>query len=67
MRALERGDHEQWRLLRRAYLDFYGVVETAEVTGAVWSRIFDPLESVRAVVAVRAAGLGVFRRAKLTP
>jgi len=52
VRAPERGDREQGRPLCRAYLDFYGAVETAEVTDAVWSRIFDPLEPVCAVVAV---------------
>ncbi len=53
VRAIERGDRQQWAPLWRAYLDFYRAVETPEITDAVWSRIFDPLEPVHAVVAAR--------------
>ncbi len=57
VRAIERGDREQWAPLWREYLDFYETVETPEVTAAVWSRIFDPLEPVHAVVAARDGAL----------
>jgi ribosomal protein S18 acetylase RimI-like enzyme len=53
VRALERGDREQWAPLWRAYLEFYQTRETPDVTDAAWSRIFDPLEPVHAVVAER--------------
>ncbi|HKN28443.1 MAG TPA: GNAT family N-acetyltransferase [Roseiarcus sp.] len=53
VRAIERADREQWAPLWRAYLDFYRAVESREVTDATWSRIFDPLEPVHAVVAAR--------------
>jgi GNAT superfamily N-acetyltransferase len=53
VRALARGDREQWAPLWRAYLEFYQTLETPEVTDAAWSRIFDPLEPVHAVVAER--------------
>ena len=57
VRAVERGDRDQWAPLWRAYLDFYEAVETPEVTEAVWSRIFDPLEPVHAVAAERDGAL----------
>ncbi len=57
VRAVERGDRDQWAPLWRAYLDFYRTAETAEVTDAVWSRIFDPLEPVHAVVAAQDGNL----------
>ncbi len=57
VRAIERGDREQWAPLWRAYLAFYRAVETPEVTGTTWSRIFDPLEPVHAVVAAREGDL----------
>jgi len=53
VRAIERSDREQWAPLWRAYLDFYRTAESAEVTEATWTRIFDPLEPVHAVVAAR--------------
>ncbi len=53
VRPVERRDREQWALLWRAYLDFYRTAESAEVTEATWTRIFDPLEPVHAVVAAR--------------
>src|SRR5208337_1194418 len=53
VRAIGRGDREQWAPLWRAYLDFYRTPESAEVTEATWARIFDPLEPVQAVVAGR--------------
>ena len=53
VRALERGDRERWAPLWRAYLEFYQTLETPDVTDAAWSRIFDPLEPVHAVVAER--------------
>jgi GNAT superfamily N-acetyltransferase len=53
VRAVERSDRERWGPLWRAYLDFYRRPETAEITEATWARIFDPLEPVHAVVAVR--------------
>jgi hypothetical protein len=57
VRAVERGDRERWAPLWRAYLDFYEAVETPEVTSAVWSRVFDPLEPVHALVAQRDCAL----------
>ena len=51
VRAIERGDREQWAPLWRAYLAFYQTAETAEVTDATFARIFDPLEPVHGVVA----------------
>jgi GNAT superfamily N-acetyltransferase len=57
VRPVERGDHEQWAPLWRAYLDFYRTEESAEVTAATWARIFDPLEPVHALVAARSNGL----------
>lgn len=57
VRAVERGDRDQWAPLWRAYLVFYEAVETPEVTEAVWSRIFDPLEPVHAVAAERDGAL----------
>jgi GNAT superfamily N-acetyltransferase len=53
VRAIERGDREQWAPLWRAYLDFYKTTETPEVTNATWSRLFDPLEPVHGLVAAR--------------
>ena len=53
VRAIEREDREQWAPLWRAYLDFYRAAESEEVTDATWARIFDPLESVHALVAER--------------
>jgi GNAT superfamily N-acetyltransferase len=53
VRAIERGDREQWAPLWGAYLAFYRTAKTAEVTNATWARIFDPLEPVHAVVAER--------------
>ena len=53
VRAMERGDHEQWGRLWRGYLDFYSANVTSEATAATWSRFFDPLEPAHGVVAVR--------------
>jgi GNAT superfamily N-acetyltransferase len=53
VRAIRRTDREQWAPLWRAYLVFYRAAESAEVTNATWSRIFDPLEPVHALVAER--------------
>jgi len=53
VRAIERGDREQWAPLWRAYLDFYKTAETPEVTNATWSRLFDALEPVHGLVAAR--------------
>ncbi len=57
MRAIERGDRAQWAPLWRAYLDFYRTAEDPEATIATWSRIFDPLEPVHGLVAVRRGAL----------
>jgi GNAT superfamily N-acetyltransferase len=57
MRAIRRTDRDQWAPLWRAYLAFYRAAESAEVTNATWSRIFNPLEPVRALVAERDGGL----------
>jgi GNAT superfamily N-acetyltransferase len=57
VRAIGRTDREQWAPLWRAYLAFYRAAESAEVTNATWSRIFDPLEPVHALVAERDGGL----------
>ena len=53
VRAIERADREQWAPMWRAYLDFYRAAVTEEVTNATWTRIFDPLEPVHALVAER--------------
>src|SRR5271166_349419 len=53
VRAIERGDREQWAPLWRAYLDFYKTAETPDVTNATWSRLFDALEPVHGLVAAR--------------
>jgi GNAT superfamily N-acetyltransferase len=53
VRAIERADREQWTPLWRAYLEFYRAAKSEEVEDATWARIFDPLESVHAVVAER--------------
>jgi GNAT superfamily N-acetyltransferase len=57
VRAIARSDREQWAPLWRAYLDFYRTPESAEVTDATWSRIFDPLEPVHGLVAARGDAL----------
>ena len=57
VRAIRRTDREQWAPLWRAYLTFYRVAESVEVTNATWARIFDPLEPVHAVVAEGNDGL----------
>ncbi len=57
MRPIGRGDREQWAPLWRAHLDFYRTPERPEVTEATWSRIFDPLKPVQAVVAARGGEL----------
>lgn len=57
VRGVERSDREQWAPLWRAYLEFYRTAETPEVTDATWSRIFDPLEPIHAVVAAREGAL----------
>jgi GNAT superfamily N-acetyltransferase len=57
LRAVERRDREQWAALWRAYLEFYKTAESEEVTSATWTRIFDPLEPVHAVVAARGESL----------
>ena len=53
VRGIQRGDREQWAGLWRGYLDFYSANVTPEATEATWSRLFDPLESVHGVVAIR--------------
>jgi GNAT superfamily N-acetyltransferase len=53
VRAIERRDCEQWRPLWRAYLDFYRAQWSDEVAGVTFARLFDPLESVHALVADR--------------
>ena len=53
VRAIERGDREQWAPLWRAYLDFYRAVQSSEVANETWARIFDPLEPVHSLVAER--------------
>jgi GNAT superfamily N-acetyltransferase len=57
VRKIERGDREQWAPLWRAYLEFYRTPENPVATNATWSRIFDPLEPVHAIVAARKDGL----------
>ncbi|HEX9167640.1 MAG TPA: GNAT family N-acetyltransferase [Roseiarcus sp.] len=57
VRGIRRVDREQWAPLWRAYLTFYRMAESAEVTNATWARIFDPLEPVHALVAERDANL----------
>ncbi len=57
VRSIERGDREQWAALWRGSLEFYRTVEIPDVTDATWSRIFDPLEPVHALVAARDGGL----------
>ena len=57
VRAIERGDRAQWAPLWRAYLAFYRTAENPEATDATWSRIFDPLEPVHGLVAVRGGAL----------
>jgi GNAT superfamily N-acetyltransferase len=53
VRALEREDRAQWTPLWRGYLDFYRASSSDEVADATFSRIFDPLEPVHALVADR--------------
>jgi GNAT superfamily N-acetyltransferase len=53
VRAIERSDRERWQPLWRGYLDFYRVQQSEEVADATFTRIFDPLEPVHAVVAER--------------
>jgi GNAT superfamily N-acetyltransferase len=53
VRGVERGDREQWSRLWRGYLDFYSANVTPEATEATWRRLFDPLEPVHGLVAVR--------------
>jgi GNAT superfamily N-acetyltransferase len=57
VRTIERSDRAQWEPLWRAYLDFYRVQWSDEVSNATFMRILDPLESVHALVAERGGGL----------
>ena len=57
VRALTRGDREQWTPLWRGYLDFYRAQWSDEVADITFARIFDPLEPVHALVADRAGEL----------
>ena len=40
VRALERGDHKEWRRLWTAYLEFYNATVTEEVYETTWKRLF---------------------------
>jgi GNAT superfamily N-acetyltransferase len=51
VRAIELTDRAQWEPLWRAYLVFYRAQWSDEVADATFTRIFDPLEPVHALVA----------------
>ena len=51
LRPIERADYEQWAALWQAYRHFYKSPATSDVTEATWSRFFDGLEPVHALVA----------------
>ena len=64
IRAVARGDHDQWLALWHAYNQFYGGAGTPpvmppvapEVTAATWGRFFDACEPLWALVAQRRGG-----------
>lgn len=57
IRAIRRGDYEQWRLLWDGYNGFYGrsggTALAEEITRTTWDRFFDAAEPVHALVAER--------------
>jgi len=57
LRAIERSDRARWEPLWRAYLEFYRAPWSDEVAEATFTRIFDPLEPVNALVAERGGDL----------
>jgi GNAT superfamily N-acetyltransferase len=53
VRPIARLDLEQWEVLWQGYQAFYKIELSAEVTIQTWSRFFDGLEPVNALVAER--------------
>lgn len=57
VRALQRDDHERWRVLWDGYNAFYGrsgaTALAPEISAATWERFFDPTEPMFALVAER--------------
>jgi GNAT superfamily N-acetyltransferase len=53
VRPIARLDREQWEVLWQGYQAFYKIELSAEVTIQTWSRFFDGLEPVNALVAER--------------
>jgi GNAT superfamily N-acetyltransferase len=53
VRPIARLDREQWEMLWQGYQAFYKIELSAEVTIQTWSRFFDGLEPVNALVAER--------------
>ncbi|WP_309052612.1 GNAT family N-acetyltransferase [Streptomyces sp.] len=56
VRAVRAGDFPQWRALYQGYADFYGVEQTEEAAGLVWSWVNDPGHEVAALVAEDGGG-----------
>ncbi|WP_030204628.1 GNAT family N-acetyltransferase [Streptomyces sp. NRRL S-87] len=56
VRPVRAQDFPQWRALYRGYADFYGVEQTEEAAGKVWSWVTDPGHEVDALVAEGADG-----------
>ena len=57
VRAIAPADREQWALLWEGYQKFYKIDLSEEVTRQTWSRFFDGLEPVNALVAERSGNL----------
>lgn len=57
IRDVRAADETHWRRLWNAYLAFYDVDLSPEVTRATWERILDPASPVRMRVAASPAGL----------
>lgn len=65
VRPATAGDYPRWRVLYRAYADFYGVPQSNEAADRVWSWIHDPDHEVGCLLAEddrdQVAGLAHFR------
>jgi GNAT superfamily N-acetyltransferase len=53
IRCAQVDDFDQWRVLWRSYLEFYGEQEDVQISQTTWQRFIDGKEPMHAFVAVR--------------
>lgn len=56
VRPISTADYDAWSALYAAYADFYGVVQTEEMRGVVWSWLHDSSHEVNGLLAVNDTG-----------